>query len=187
MQVDTIEIMVRVLGGEHPTTLQAKFELAESLRILRSLGQAVPHSARLNSDEGLHKEVLEARRRTLGSAHPASLTSLTAVAMTHLGQRNYDDAAETQLELLELKRQIYGMLHPMSVCAAQSLAKTYNLQDDVEGANATHAEIAVERQRIEAEKIAAEEEEKHRLEMLLTADDSDDEHHQSVMGTVLAS
>merc|ERR1719174_499244 len=108
--------MKQLLGEDHPNTLLALFNLAESLRLSTSLGQPVPFSARFHTEEGLHRQVLTARQRVLGPDHPDSLKSADILALTLFSQRRFDEAAEL-------------------------LAKTYTAQGDDEAAVVAFEEI----------------------------------------------
>jgi len=61
----TLEIRERVLGGEHPDTLQSRNNMAATLWALGDLASARKH----------HEQTLEIRERVLGGEHPSTTNS----------------------------------------------------------------------------------------------------------------
>lgn len=84
---ETLEVSRRVLGHEHPSTLTAMANLAESLR---ALGDA-------NTARTLLEETLEVSRKILGHEHPSTLTTMANLAAS-LWALSDANAARTLLE-----------------------------------------------------------------------------------------
>lgn len=73
LKVSVLEARKRVLGEEHPSTLNSMANLAAT------------HSdqGRWKEAEELKLSVLEARRRLLGEEHPDTLNSMANLALTY--------------------------------------------------------------------------------------------------------
>jgi hypothetical protein len=65
-------ILARRLGGDHPHTLSAMDNLAETLAVRGDLASA----------RSLQERVLDTRRRTLGDEHPETLTTINNLAVS---------------------------------------------------------------------------------------------------------
>ena len=70
---ETLDIRKRVLGPEHPDTLESMNGLAVSYW---SLGQ-------MKAAAQLFKETLEIRKRALGPEHPDTLQSMNGLAVSY--------------------------------------------------------------------------------------------------------
>jgi hypothetical protein len=71
MQV--IETRKKVLGAEHPSTLQTMHNLASTYW----------SQGRWKEAEELEMQVIETRKKVLGAEHPATLTSIANLALTY--------------------------------------------------------------------------------------------------------
>ncbi|MFD6726017.1 tetratricopeptide repeat protein, partial [Streptomyces sp. NPDC060131] len=112
MDEDTLERRRRILGEEHPDTLDSAHSLAVTLH---ALGQ--PTDA-----HRMHEDTLDRRRRTLGEDHPDTLDSAhsLAVALHALGQDA--DARSMDEDTLDRRRRTLGENHPDTLDSAHSLA-----------------------------------------------------------------
>ncbi|KAH8814665.1 hypothetical protein DL96DRAFT_1684926 [Flagelloscypha sp. PMI_526] len=69
---------------------------------------------------------LEAKRRTLGSEHPRTLSSMNNLASTYSDLGRHADALKLKEEVLELRRRILGSEHPDTLMSMSNLARTYS-------------------------------------------------------------
>jgi len=71
-----VETMQRVLGEEHPDTLNSMANLASTYR----------NQGRWKEAEELGVQVMETSKRVLGEEHPDTLTSMGNLALTYWEQ-----------------------------------------------------------------------------------------------------
>jgi len=88
----------RLLGEEHPETLDAMAALAF---IYRTQG-------RLEEAERLDRRVLEARRRVLGEDHPDTLETMTELAAVYTYEKRYAEAEALHRDTRERLRRLLG-------------------------------------------------------------------------------
>lgn len=94
---------------------EAGHEVAVSSRIHRGQGE-------LEEAHKLGEEVLQARRRILGSKHPHTLTSMAGLAKTYKAQGNPTRARVMAEEVLEGRRRTLGPKHPDTLESEGDLA-----------------------------------------------------------------
>ncbi len=100
--VESLAIRRRVLGDEHPNTLNS---ISHMGRVLHSQGkyeEAMPY----------HLEALEGLRRVLGDEHPDTLDSIGSMGNLLVRQGKYDEAMRYYVESLETMRRVLGDEHP---------------------------------------------------------------------------
>jgi tetratricopeptide (TPR) repeat protein len=107
-----LEISRRVLGPEHPDTLNGMYWMATATAL-----EGRPVEA-----EALYRQVLEVRRRTLGSEHPDTLTVLTGLASMYQARGRYPEAETCAAQALAGRRKVLGPDHAETLDAAASLA-----------------------------------------------------------------
>ncbi len=113
-----IELEKKVLGPEHPSTLEN----------MNSLAITYLKQGRLDKAEKLQLEVLEARRRALGAEHPDTLTSIGNLTSTYQDQGRWDEAEKLLLEVLEAEKRVLGAEHPGTLITINNLTVTYQDQ-----------------------------------------------------------
>lgn len=91
----------RALEAGHPYILNAKYHLAESLRMLRDF----------NTAWELQEEVLQGRSEILGSTHPETLETQAAQARILFDLGDLDAARELATKVLVLRREKLGPRH----------------------------------------------------------------------------
>ena len=84
LSVRVLEIDKRVLGEEHPDTLNSMANLAVTYR----------QRGRLEEAEGLEVRVLEIRKRVLGEEHPNTLMSMANLAFVYRQRGRLEEAEE---------------------------------------------------------------------------------------------
>ena len=110
-----LEIRVKTLGEDHPSSLVSLNQLAD---FLFSQG-------RIDEVEPLDRKTLEIRRRVLGAEHPDTLRSLNGLAATIFNQGRYAEAAPLFQEGLDIRRRTLGDNHPDTLMLANNLAACY--------------------------------------------------------------
>jgi tetratricopeptide (TPR) repeat protein len=102
----------RLLGDEHPDTLESMNDMAETLRELGELQSALK----------LHEQALAGHRRVLGDNHPRALYSMNNVAETLRELGDAESALKLQEQALAGRRQALGEEHPDTLESIHNLA-----------------------------------------------------------------
>jgi tetratricopeptide (TPR) repeat protein len=110
-----LETRRRVLGPEHPSTLNSIFNLA---LVYRAQGKYADAEALFNS-------ALELERRLLGPEHPTTLNTLAELAILYQRQGKYRSAETHAAQALEGRRHSLGSGHPDTMVSAADLALIY--------------------------------------------------------------
>lgn len=113
-----LESCKRILGDEHPDTLDSMGNLATTYW----------SQGRLVEAEGLELQVLESRKRILGNEHPDTVLSMGNVAATYWHRGRWAEAGELGLRVLESRQRIVGNEHRDTVLSMGNLAATYRSQ-----------------------------------------------------------
>ena len=106
-----IEIRSRVLGSNHPDTLQSRSDL----------GAVLQQEGRYAEAESLQRETLEAQRRLLGLNHPDTVMSIVNLGGTLVLEGRYQEAEKFHREALDLARRILGPDDPTTLSAMHNL------------------------------------------------------------------
>jgi tetratricopeptide (TPR) repeat protein len=138
IQDEVLVVRRRILGPEHPATLDAAGNLAITLRAQGDLAGA----------RALAAEVLTASRRILGPEHADTLSAANNLAMTLHAQGDLAGARALEDEVLAACRRILGPEHPKTLSAAHNLAMTLHAQGDRDGARALEDQVLAVRRRI---------------------------------------
>ena len=110
----SVDIRVRLLGEEHPDSLESKSGMA---RLLRQLGK-------LDEARFLEEDVLAVRERVLGSEHPDTLAARACLAQTLLLQGELAAALLLQDTVLATYARQLGGEHPLTLEAMDGRAAT---------------------------------------------------------------
>jgi tetratricopeptide (TPR) repeat protein len=134
----TLAISRRVLGPEHPDTLNCLYGLAAVYAM-----QSKPDEA-----EPLYLQVLEARRRALGPEHPDTLAVLSGLATFYQRQGRYPVAETYARQALAGLRQALGPDHLDTMDGTASLALACQAQGRfAESENLARQAVAMDRQK----------------------------------------
>jgi Tetratricopeptide repeat/TIR domain len=125
-------------GEEHPDTLTARHNLADTLRAQGDLAGARQHE----------EQVLEASRRLLGEEHPDTLTARNNLAQTLQAQGDLAGARQHEEQVLEALRRLLGEEHPDTLTARLNLAATLYAQGDLAGARQQQEQVLAARRRL---------------------------------------
>ncbi|KAJ7484121.1 hypothetical protein FB451DRAFT_1363721 [Mycena latifolia] len=110
-----LEQRKKLLGEDHPDTLESMYWLAWSYRQL----------GKLNEAEKLGVSVWEKRRETLSDNHVDTLDAMGSLALTYQTLGKLKEAEELQALVLQRQRNILGDNHLQTLRAMGNLALTY--------------------------------------------------------------
>jgi tetratricopeptide (TPR) repeat protein len=125
LQERALDGLGRVLGSDHPDTLQSMNHLAE---IRRDLGE--PQGAC-----DLFEQTLAVRRRVLGADHPDTLQSMNSLAATRRNLGDLQGARQLLEQTLTTRKRVLGPDHPDTLWSMHSLALTRRYLGDFQGAH----------------------------------------------------
>jgi tetratricopeptide (TPR) repeat protein len=137
----SLELACRVLGEEHPDTLNAMNLLAVALQAHGDLSGA----------RTLHEQVLGIRRRVLGEEHPETALSFNNLAGTLAEQGDLSGALMLQRKVLLIFQRVLGSDHPHTLTAMNNLAKSLSEQGDYGAAQALLQQVLPMRLRVMGE------------------------------------
>ncbi len=98
----SVEIRRRVLGADHPDTLQS----------MDSLAVFYQHAGRYDEAEKLQAETVAGRRRVLGEQHPDTLLSKSELATVYESQGRYPESEKLWNDVLTARRRVLGIGDP---------------------------------------------------------------------------
>jgi hypothetical protein len=120
-------ILVTHLRANTQHSVMAKKEMVE-----RYLDDAHEKFGRLLMEQGYYSEaekfqiqLLDARSRTLGEEHPATISAMSSIAITYKSLGKYADAEKLQIKVLDLINRLLGEEHPSTIIGMSNLAATY--------------------------------------------------------------
>ena len=113
-----LEILRRVAGNDHPSTLNAMDELAG----------LYDDQGRLPEAEALIVAAVAGRRQVLGEDHPETLSSMNSLAAQYWSQSRLPEAEALDLKVLAGRRRVLGEDHPDTIRTMNNLAGVYLAQ-----------------------------------------------------------
>jgi tetratricopeptide (TPR) repeat protein len=119
LAVQALQVRERVLGPEHPSTLNLVNNLAA---LYRSQGQYA-------EAEPLYQRALTARERVLGAEHPDTLMSVSNLAVLYWSQGRYAEAEPLFQRALAARERVLGPEHPDTLGSVNNLAGLYDSQE----------------------------------------------------------
>jgi non-specific serine/threonine protein kinase/serine/threonine-protein kinase len=133
-----VRLRRRVLGDDHPATLESLSWLA---RVLRGRGQYA-------AAEALLRKIVEVRRRVLGEAHRDTLASMSLLASVYRIEAKDVQASALLAEVLELQRRVLGDEHPETLVTMDNLAGAERNQGKYEEAHRLFTKALESRRRV---------------------------------------
>jgi tetratricopeptide (TPR) repeat protein len=124
----SLEIREKVLGREHPDTLNS----------VSKLGTVLSRQGKYDEAEALHRRALEGYEKALGREHPHTLTSVSnlgAVLETHA---KYNEAEAMQRRALEGRERALGRENPDTLTSVSNLGWVLESQGKYDEADALH-------------------------------------------------
>ena len=141
LQIQVLDRRNRILGVEHPDTINAMGNLAETYGSLGNYREA----------EKLEIQVLHARNRILGEEHPDTIRAMANLGATYQYVGNYTKAEKLEIQVLDTRTRILGVEHPDTLMAMENLAKTYDHMGKHTDAEKLQAQVADSRIKIKAQ------------------------------------
>src|SRR5216684_5823840 len=111
LEQQSLDIRRRVLGPEHPDTLNSMSDLADALNHDGHYAEAVK----------LNRETLEIRRHVLGPENPDTLNSMDNLGDALWADGHYAEAEKVDRETLDLRRRVLGPEHPDTINSMNNL------------------------------------------------------------------
>jgi tetratricopeptide (TPR) repeat protein len=105
----------RVLGADHPDTLNSRNHLARAFQSAGRLDEAIP----------LHERTLADRERVLGDTHPDTLNSRNNLARAYWGAGRLDEAIPLYERTLADYERILGDRHPETLASRNNVARAW--------------------------------------------------------------
>ncbi|KIK05841.1 hypothetical protein K443DRAFT_90526 [Laccaria amethystina LaAM-08-1] len=115
LQIQVLDARNRILGVEHPETINSMANLASTCR----------EQGKYTEAEKLDMQVLDARNRILGVEHPNTINAMAKIALTYRKLGKYTEAEKLQIQVLDESNRILGVEHPGTINAMAKLAATY--------------------------------------------------------------
>jgi tetratricopeptide (TPR) repeat protein len=128
----------RVLGDDHPDTLEAMNNLATTHWALGDLDSA----------RQLHEQTVAGYRRVLGKDHPHTLTSIDNLATILADLGDLDGARQLQEQALDGYRRVLGEDHPDTLTSGNNLATTRRDLGDLDAARKLFEQVLAGRRRV---------------------------------------
>jgi tetratricopeptide (TPR) repeat protein len=128
----------KILGKEHPDTLNSMNNLAE---VLDSQGK-------YKEAEEMHQRTLELQEKVLGKEHPETMTSMNNLSLALYRQSKYDEAEEMHQRTLELRERVLGKEHPHTLTSMDNLGLALYSQGKYGEAEEMHQRTLELRERV---------------------------------------
>ncbi|MEU8123841.1 tetratricopeptide repeat protein [Spirillospora sp. NPDC049024] len=109
----TLAVRERLLGPEHPDTLDARYGIA---RMMAAQG-------RFREAAQAYKHILSAREKVLGTDHPDTLNTRYGIARMAAAQGRYRAAETVYQEILRASERTFGEDHPETLRARFGIAR----------------------------------------------------------------
>jgi non-specific serine/threonine protein kinase/serine/threonine-protein kinase len=110
-----VEIRRRILGADHPDTLDA-IELQACL---------YEREGRYADAERVGRQNVDDLRRVLGEEHPATLHSMEHLSVVYEREGRYDESLRLSIKVLEADRRVLPENHGRTLWAMQNVAADY--------------------------------------------------------------
>jgi tetratricopeptide (TPR) repeat protein len=128
----------RVLGPDHPDTLQTRNNLADAYRAVGRTNEAIT----------LDEQVLAARERTLGPDHPGTLQSRNNLAIGYWQVGRMDEAITLDEQVLAARERTLGPDHPNTLNSRNNLAVDYQAVGRIDEAITLYEQVLAARERV---------------------------------------
>lgn len=135
---EVVAVREKTLGEEHPATLSAMLDLANTM-----YAQSDYAGART-----LQEKALAARERILGPEHPDTLRAMNNLAVALSEQGDLSGARGLHEKVLTARERILGPEHPDTFSTIHNLATTLSDQGDHAGARALREKVLAVHKRV---------------------------------------
>jgi tetratricopeptide (TPR) repeat protein len=110
----------------------------EGTNLAEFCARALESDGQYNRAEELCMQVVESRRRVLGSKHPDTLTSVDNLGSVLESQGKYEEAEAMHRRALEAREKVLGREHPDTLTSVSNLGLVLESQGKYEEAEAMH-------------------------------------------------
>ena len=128
----------RLLGPDHPNTLNSRNNLATVYRAAGRTAEAI----------AVHEQVLAARERLLGPDHPNTLTSRNNLATDYRAAGRTAEAIAVHEQVLAARERLLGPDHPDTLTSRNNLATAYRVAGRTAEAITLHEHNLAARERV---------------------------------------
>lgn len=133
-----IETKTRVLGREHPLTLQS----------MANLGLIQMEQKLWQNAEKLQAQVVEMSKRVLGDEHRDTLSYMHNLASNYRSQGRWNEAEELQERVVKVKTRVLGLESPSTLNSMHNLAAIYRSRGRWEKAEELEKQIVMIKKRV---------------------------------------
>jgi tetratricopeptide (TPR) repeat protein len=133
-----LELRMKVLGKEHPSTLVS----------MNEVGVALSYQGKYVEAEKIHQETLALSKKVLGKEHPSTLVSMNNLSQALSNQGKYVEAEKMHQETLALREKVLGKEHPSTLVSMSNLSKALSNQGKYAEAEKIHRETLALREKV---------------------------------------
>ena len=138
LQESALAIRRRVLGEEHPDTLDS----------LNKMGELLQDQGRFAEAEPYYREALEKSRRVLGDGHPTTLSTMTNTGLLLQYQGKFAEAEPYFRETLEKSRRVLGEEHQLTLMSINNIGLLLHYRGKLAEAEPYYREALEKRRRV---------------------------------------
>ncbi|KIM96097.1 hypothetical protein OIDMADRAFT_132580, partial [Oidiodendron maius Zn] len=138
MYRQSLELREKVLGKEHPDTLES----------MNNLGVAFYSMEKNEEAEKMHRQTLELRENVLGKEHPDTLESMNNLGLVLHSMRKYEEAEQMYRQSLELREKVLGKEHPDTLTSMNNLGVAFYSMEKNEEAEKMHRQTLELREKV---------------------------------------
>jgi tetratricopeptide (TPR) repeat protein len=124
-----LALSIKVLGPEHPDTLKA----------MQNLANSYDDAGRRDEALKLREKVMALRRKVSGPEHPDTVSAMKNLATSYSEAGRQDEALKLREEVLALRRKVLGPEHPDTIAILNDIAWSLATSEAPENRNGTNA------------------------------------------------
>jgi len=128
MHRQALELKEKVLGKEHPDTLNS----------MNSLANVLGNQGKYEETEQMNRQTLKLKEKVLGKEHLRTLDSMDNLALVLRRQGKYKEAEQMNRQALEGYMKVLGKEHPDTLISMSNLAVVLDSQGKYEKAEQMH-------------------------------------------------
>ncbi|KAL2809361.1 hypothetical protein BJX63DRAFT_423883 [Aspergillus granulosus] len=118
--------------------IEFKEQQEQYIDYIQNVGTCLDSDGRYNEAGELLVQVMETRKRVLGSEHPNTLISMNNLALTYYNQGQWEEAEELLVQVMETQKRVLGLEHQNTLTSMNNLAPTYRKQGKWDEAKELH-------------------------------------------------
>ncbi len=138
LQQSALATRRRVLGEEHPSTIDS----------INTLGALLWYRGKLDQAEPYWREALEKYRRVLGEEHPSTINCIQSMGVLLRDQGKLDQAESYWREAMEKYRRVLGEEHPSTISSINTMGVLLRDQGKLDQAEPYWREALEKRRRV---------------------------------------